>query len=109
MGRMSHDLGMRSRVHPNYKTKYRVNNWSENDRALVQCGDITLWMRTRSQAAHTPRRATAAIELARGEHLERRGELGAAREAKQRALRLFQQQGARGNAECLADQLEAPV
>ena len=35
---------MRSRVHPNYKTKYRVNNWAEYDRALVHRGDITLWI-----------------------------------------------------------------
>jgi IS5 family transposase len=44
MGRMSHDLGMRSRVHPNYKTKYRVGNWAEYDRALVQRGDISFWI-----------------------------------------------------------------
>jgi hypothetical protein len=35
---------MNSRVHPKYKTKYRVSNWSEYDRALVQHGDITLWI-----------------------------------------------------------------
>ena len=35
---------MRSRVHPKYKTKYRVSNWSEYDRALVQRGDVTLWI-----------------------------------------------------------------
>ena len=35
---------MRSRVHPKYKTKYRVSNWAEYDRALVQRGDITLWI-----------------------------------------------------------------
>ena len=34
---------MNSRVHPKYKTKYRVSNWAEYDRALVQRGDITLW------------------------------------------------------------------
>ena len=33
----------RSRVHPKYKTKYKVRNWSAYDRALVQHGDITLW------------------------------------------------------------------
>ncbi len=43
---MGHDLGMRSRVHPKYKTKYRVSNWAEYDRALVQRGDITLWIST---------------------------------------------------------------
>jgi hypothetical protein len=35
---------MKSRVHPKYKTKYRVSNWAEYDRALVQRGDITLWI-----------------------------------------------------------------
>ena len=34
---------MNSGVHPKYKTKYRVSNWAEYDRALVQRGDITLW------------------------------------------------------------------
>jgi len=41
---MGHFLGMNSRVHPKYKTKYRVSNWSECDRALVQRGEITLWI-----------------------------------------------------------------
>jgi transposase len=31
-------------VHPKYKTKYRVGNWPEYDRALVQRGDVTLWL-----------------------------------------------------------------
>jgi Transposase DDE domain len=35
---------MNSRVHPKYKTKYSVSNWAEYDRALVQRGDITLWI-----------------------------------------------------------------
>ncbi|MFT4543436.1 MAG: hypothetical protein ACI841_003950 [Planctomycetota bacterium] len=35
---------MNSRVHPNFKTKYRVTNWAAYDRALVQRGDITLWI-----------------------------------------------------------------
>jgi hypothetical protein len=39
---MGHDFGMKSRVHPKYKTKYRVGNWAEYDRALVQRGNITL-------------------------------------------------------------------
>ena len=37
---------MKSRVHPKFKTKYRVGNWPEYDRALVQRGDITLWIST---------------------------------------------------------------
>ena len=40
---MGHFLGMNSRVHPKYKTKYRVHNWSEYDRALVQRGENALW------------------------------------------------------------------
>jgi hypothetical protein len=35
---------MNSRVHPNYKTRYRVTNWAEYDRSLVQRGDITMWI-----------------------------------------------------------------
>ena len=35
---------MKSRVHPKYKTRYHVANWSEYDRALVQRGDVTLWL-----------------------------------------------------------------
>ena len=35
---------MKSRVHPKYKTKYHVWNWPAYDRALVQRGDITVWL-----------------------------------------------------------------
>jgi len=35
---------MNSRVHPKYKTRYRVTNWAGYDQALVQRGDITLWI-----------------------------------------------------------------
>ena len=35
---------MKSRVHPKFKAKYRVNNWAEYDRSLVQRGNITLWI-----------------------------------------------------------------
>ena len=31
---------MKSRVHPKYKTKCRVSNWADYDRALVQRGGI---------------------------------------------------------------------
>ncbi len=43
---ISHNCWMKSRVHPKYKTKYRVSNWAEYDRALVRRGDITLWIST---------------------------------------------------------------
>ena len=40
-----HDLGMakRSKVHPNYKTRYRVTNWPSYDRGLVERGSLTVW------------------------------------------------------------------
>ena len=45
---------MNSRVHPNYKTKYRATNWSEYDQALVQRGDITVWLAPEAIAAWKP-------------------------------------------------------
>ena len=45
---------MKSRVHPTYKTKYRVKNWSSYDRALVRRGDITVWLSPEGIAAWTP-------------------------------------------------------
>ena len=35
---------MKSRVHPKYTTKYHVGHWSAYDRALVQRGEITVWL-----------------------------------------------------------------
>ena len=35
---------MKSRVHSKYKTKYHIGNWPAYDRALVQRGDITVWL-----------------------------------------------------------------
>jgi len=29
---MGHDSGVKSRVHPKYRTKYRVGSWAEYDR-----------------------------------------------------------------------------
>ena len=51
---MGHDRGMKSRVHPKYKTKYRVTNWAEYDQALVQRGDITLWISEDAIASWKP-------------------------------------------------------
>ncbi len=45
---------MNSRVHPKYKTKYRVSNWAEYDRALVPRGDITLWISPDGTDSWTP-------------------------------------------------------
>jgi hypothetical protein len=51
---VAHDLGMKSRVHPKYKTKYRVSNWAEYDRILVQRGEITLWISEDAIASWKP-------------------------------------------------------
>jgi len=53
-GPIGHILSMNSRVHPKYKTKYRVSNWAEYDRALVQRGDITLWFSPDAADSWTP-------------------------------------------------------
>ena len=45
---------MKSRVHPKYKRQYRVGNWAEYDRALVQRGDITLWVSADAIDSWTP-------------------------------------------------------
>jgi IS5 family transposase len=54
MWQMGHALEMKSRVHPRYKTKYRVSNWADYDRALVQRGDITLWISEAAIASWKP-------------------------------------------------------
>ena len=45
---------MRSKVHPKYKTKYRVGNWPTYERALVQRGDVTLWLSADATDAWRP-------------------------------------------------------
>ena len=45
---------MNSRVHPTYKTKYRVTNWAPYDRALVGRGDVTLWVSPAAIATWEP-------------------------------------------------------
>ena len=44
---------MNSRVHPKFKTRYRVTNWVDYDHALVQRGDITLWITSAAIKAWT--------------------------------------------------------
>lgn len=34
----------KSRVHPKYKAKCRVGNWSDYDRSLVERGNLTVWL-----------------------------------------------------------------
>ena len=48
--------GMRSRIHPSYKTKYGVANWPSYDRALVRRGDVTLWLSPNAIATWEPER-----------------------------------------------------
>ena len=45
---------MKSRIHPNYKARYRVGHWPEYDKALVQRGDLTLWISEEAIAAWVP-------------------------------------------------------
>ena len=47
---------MNSRVHPTYKTKYRVANWPEYERSLVLRGDVTIWLSPEAVAAWKPAR-----------------------------------------------------
>ena len=51
---LSHNAPVNSRVHPKYKTRYRVGNWPAYERALVQRGDVTLWLSPDAVAAWTP-------------------------------------------------------
>lgn len=53
-GSVGHDLGMKSRVHPSYKTRYRVKNWASYDRALVRRGDVTIWLSPEAIATWKP-------------------------------------------------------
>ena len=55
--RRSHTTGMKSKVHPTYKTKYRVANWPAYNRALVRRGDVTVWVSSEAIAAWTARRS----------------------------------------------------
>ena len=45
---------MNSRVHPNHKTKYRVQNCPEYECGLVRRGDITIWLSPAAIAAWSP-------------------------------------------------------
>ena len=45
---------MKSRVHPKYKTKYRVRNWASYERALIGRGNITIWLSRTALAAWKP-------------------------------------------------------
>ena len=42
----------RSRIHPKYKTRYRVGNWPEYDRSLVERGYLTLWVSAEKESGY---------------------------------------------------------
>ncbi len=46
--------GKSSRVNRQYKTKYRIRNWSEYERGLRSRGDVTIWLSEEAIAAWTP-------------------------------------------------------
>ena len=48
---------MQSKVHPTYKTQYRVANWPAYHQALVRRGDVTVWVSSDAIAAWTARRS----------------------------------------------------
>ena len=48
---------MQSKVHPTYKTKYRVANWPAYNQALVRRGDVTVWLAPEAIATWTLRRS----------------------------------------------------
>jgi Transposase DDE domain len=45
---------MNSRVRPIYKTKYRVANWPEYERSLIQRGNVTIWLSPEAVASWKP-------------------------------------------------------
>ena len=48
---------MQSKVHPTYKTKYRVANWPAYNQALVRRGDVMVWLSSEAIAAWTASRS----------------------------------------------------
>ena len=53
---------MKSKVHPTYKTKYRVVNWPAYNQALVRRGDVTVWLTSEAIAD-----VTETLDLARAQ------------------------------------------
>ena len=50
---------MKSKVHPRYKTKYRVANWAAYNQALVRRGDVTVWVSSEAIAVRCEKAAEA--------------------------------------------------
>lgn len=51
-----HKMASRSKVHPSHKTLYRVTNWAEYDKGLVERGSLTVWLAPDALKAWTPRK-----------------------------------------------------
>ena len=49
-------MAKRSKVHPNYKARYRVTNWPSYDRSLAQRGSLTVWFSPEMISAWTPKK-----------------------------------------------------
>jgi len=47
---------MRSKVHPNHKTRYRVTNWPKYDKGLVARGSLTVWLAPNALRSWAPRK-----------------------------------------------------
>ena len=43
----------KSKMNPNYKTRYKVRNWGSYDKALVRRGDLTIWLSSTAVEAWT--------------------------------------------------------
>lgn len=57
-----------SLVHPKYKTKYRVGNWSEYERGLRSRGDVTIWLTEEAIEAWALARREASGTCEHGSH-----------------------------------------
>jgi len=49
-------MASRSKIHPNDKTRYRVTNWPEYDKGLVDRGSLTIWLSPDALKSWTPRK-----------------------------------------------------
>jgi hypothetical protein len=49
-------MAKRSKVRPSHKTQYRVTNWPEYDRGLVNRGSLTVWFPPAALDSWKPRR-----------------------------------------------------
>ncbi len=49
-------MAKRSKVHPNYKARYRVTNWQTYDRGLVGRGSLTVWFSPEAISTWTPKK-----------------------------------------------------